>query len=58
MKFPLKWLRSAACAMACVATAFTYAHGDSRDFEIRTLSSRANTVSGGDVWSRCACPGT
>jgi hypothetical protein len=31
MKFPLKWLRSAACAMACVATAFTYVHDNDVD---------------------------
>jgi hypothetical protein len=31
MKFPLKWLRSVACAMACVAIAFTCAHDDDDD---------------------------
>jgi hypothetical protein len=42
----------AAIALALAAAAFggpAQARDDSRDFEIRTLSSRPNTVSGGDV---------
>ena len=31
MRFPLKWLRSIACALACVATAPAYAHDDDDD---------------------------
>ncbi|HWM42059.1 MAG TPA: hypothetical protein VNP36_06445, partial [Burkholderiales bacterium] len=31
MGFPLKWMRSIACALACVATAPVYAHDDDDD---------------------------
>jgi len=48
----------AAVTLALAAAAFgtAQATGDSRDFEIRTLSSRANTVSGGDVLVEVSLP--